>query len=118
MPFTQPVPVNSMKLNGVAGDVEPGGIPSTLPQRTTWIAVPMKWSFCSASSVFHWPPCPAVGLQPGFTLPPQLNIFEVLIVFDWPRKVPVIWLNLAPPPVSQHPSFEHAGLEITQSCAI
>src|SRR6476661_8535992 len=69
--------------------------------------------------VFHWPPCPAVGLQPGFTLPPQLKSLTALLVearCDTPRLVLVMLLNFAPPPVSQQPSFAQAGLEITKSC--
>src|SRR5436190_20558411 len=114
MPLTRPVPSYSMKLKGVFGEVEPGGMPSTLPQRTTWIAVPWKCSFWASSMVFHWPPWPAVGLQPGLMLPPQLYSLFALPLLAWPRFVLVIELNLAPPPVSQQRPAVHVLLEITK----
>src|SRR5258708_3502007 len=99
-----------MKLNGVAGDVEPGGMPSTLPHRTTSMWVPWKCSLLTASISFQLPPSPAVGLQPGFTLPPQLWRLPIT-----PSRVPVMLLNFAPPPVSQQASLLQAGLLMTKS---
>src|SRR4051812_1907248 len=102
MPFNVPVPENSMKLNGVTGDVEPGGIPATFPQSTVVITVPWNFNFRSCATSVHWPPWPAVEEQPGKTLPPK-ECSGVL-------PVPTV-----PPPVSQHPPLVtgwHSGLLI------
>src|SRR5512136_2686458 len=52
---------------------------------------------------FQFPPSPAVGLQPGFTLPPILMSGPPLPPFDFAVAIliPTSGSNLTPPPVNQ-----------------
>src|SRR5262245_29544328 len=85
-----------MKLTGQTGDVVPGGMPSTLPQRMTRICCPFKWSFKLWVTWFQLPPSAGNWLQDGNTTPPTVSLgpdsaFQVLVMVS----------NLTPPPVIQ-----------------
>src|SRR5580765_6900179 len=109
MPLTRPVPWNSMKLNGVAGDVEPGGMSGTFPQRSTWMLWPWKCSFSARERWFQLPPSPAVAEQPGYTLPPKFSLFPFSAT-----GMLRIGSILCPPPVIQHADGVHWSLCTTK----
>src|SRR5882672_2276882 len=69
---------------------------------------PWKCSFSACATWFHWPPSPAVGLQPGFTLPPHVSSGPLT-----PDSSLSTGSNLAPPAVSQQPSSQ-IGPETTK----
>src|SRR5262245_20014114 len=100
-----PVPRNSMKLFGVSGELEPGGMPGTLPQSTTSRWVPWKCRFWTWAMWFQLPPSPAEELQPGYTTPPQL--------WRGCPLVPGAWI-FAPPAVSQHTCCGHSVESVAQ----
>src|ERR1043166_9463834 len=77
-----------MKLNGVLGDCDPGGIPGILPQSTTPISWPLKCSPRLWATWFQFPPPADFGLHPGYTTPPKLCSGLPLAL-------------IVPPPVSQ-----------------